>query len=72
MEVIDQVKRRFTDATRVLDACDREQRLSAGKQPTLQIFRVVCTDCDAMHFPEEDIGSLRVVLNALVRLFRLA
>lgn len=71
LEVIEKLKRRFADATGTLDACDREQRLSAGKRPTLLIYRVICTDHDAMHFPEEDIGILRVALNALVRLFRL-
>lgn len=45
--------------------------VSSGKRPTLLIYRVICTDHDAMHFPEEDIGNLRVALNALVRLFRL-
>jgi len=55
----------------VLDACDREQRMSAGKRPTLLVYRVICTDQDAMNWPEEDLGNLRVALNALVRLFRL-
>lgn len=71
LEVIERVKRRFADATSVLDGCDREQRMSAGKRPTLLIYRVICADQEAMHFPEEDIGNLRVALNALVRLFRL-
>ena len=69
LEVIERVKRRFADATSVLDACDREQRMSAGKRPTLLIYRVICADHDAMHWSEEDIGNLRVALNALVRLF---
>ena len=59
------------DATSVLDACDREQRMSAGKRPTILIYQVICTDHDAMHWAEEDIGNLRVALNALVRVFRL-
>ena len=46
-------------------------RLSAGKRPTLLVYRVICTDQDAMNWPEEDLGNLRVALNALVRLFRL-
>lgn len=71
LEVIERVKRRFADATSVLDVCDREQRMSAGKRPTLLIYRVICTDNDALHWGEEDIGNLRVALNALVRLFRL-
>jgi hypothetical protein len=71
LEVIDKLKRRFNDATNVLDACDREHRMSQGRRPTLLIYRVVCTDEDAMHWPEEDVGNLRVALNGLVRLFRL-
>ena len=71
LEVIEKVKRRFGDATSVLDACDREQRMSAGKRPTLLVYQVICTDQDALHWGEDDIGNLRVALNALVRLFRL-
>jgi hypothetical protein len=71
LEVIDKLKRRFAEATSTLDACDREQRMSSGRRPTLLVYRVICTDEDAMHWPEEDIGNLRVALNALVRLFRL-
>ena len=70
-EVIAKVKRRFADATSVLDACDREQRMSVGKRPTLLVYRIVCTDQDAMHWAEEDIGNLRAALNALVRTFRI-
>jgi O-methyltransferase involved in polyketide biosynthesis len=71
LEVIEKVKRRFADATSVLDACDREQRMSAGKRPTLLVYRIVCMDQDAMQWGEDDIGNLRVALNALVRLFRI-
>jgi hypothetical protein len=71
LEVIEKLKRRFNDATNALDACDREHRMSVGRRPTLLVYRVICTDEDAMHWPEEDIGNLRVALNALVRLFRL-
>ena len=59
------------NASCVLDACDREQRMSAGKRPTLLVYRVICTDQEAMNWAEEDLGNLRVALNALVRLFRL-
>ena len=45
--------------------------MSAGRRPTLLVYRVICTDQDAVHWPEEDTGNLRVALNALVRLFRL-
>jgi hypothetical protein len=71
LEVIEKVKRRFADATDVLDGCDREHRLSPGSRPTLLVYRVICTDQDAMRWSEEDLGNLRVALNALVRLFRL-
>ena len=70
-EVIEKLKRRFADATSVLDTCDREQRMSMGRRPTLLVYRVICTDEDAMRWGEEDIGNLRVALNALLRLFRL-
>lgn len=71
LEVIDKLKRRLAAATDALDACDREHRVSAGRRPTLLVYRVICSDEDAMHWPEEDIGNLRVALNALVRVFRL-
>jgi hypothetical protein len=35
------------------------------------VHRVICVDEEAMNWPEEDIGNLRVALNALVRVFRL-
>ena len=72
LEVIEKVKRSFCETTDALGACDREQRMSRGRRPTLLVYRVICTDEDAMHWPEEDIGNLRVALNALVRLFRLS
>jgi hypothetical protein len=71
LEVIEKLKRRFKSATDALDACDREQCMSGGRRPTLLVYRIVCTDEDAMHWPEEDIGNLRFALNALVRVFRL-
>ena len=71
LEVIEKVKRRFGEATDVLDACDREHRMSRGRRPTLLIYRVICTDEDVQHWDTEDIGNLRVALNALVRVFRL-
>ena len=71
LEVLEKLQRRFNDATNGLDVCDREQRMSAGRRPTLLIYRVICSDEDAMHWPKEDIGNLRVALNSLVRLFRL-
>lgn len=71
LEVIEKVKRRFAAATFALDACDREHRMAVGRRPTLLVYCVICSDEDAMHWPEEDIGNLRVALNALVRVFRL-
>jgi hypothetical protein len=71
LEVIEKLKRRFNAATDALDACDREQRMSRGRRPTLLVHRVICTDEEALNWSEEDIGNLRVALNALVRLFRL-
>ena len=67
----DKLKRRFRDATDALDACDREYRMARGRRPTLLVYRVICTDQEAMSWSEEDMGNLRVALNALVRLFRL-
>ena len=71
LEVIEKVKRRFNAATDALDAYDREQRMSRGRRPTLLVYRVICTDEDAMRWPERDMGNLRVALNALVRVFRM-
>ncbi len=45
--------------------------MSRGRRPTPLLYRVICSDEDAMHWPERDIRNLRVALNALVRLFRL-
>ena len=71
LEVIEKLKRRFNAATDALDACDREQRMSRGRRPTLLVYRLICTDEDAIRWSEEDMGNLRVALNALVRLFRM-
>ena len=45
--------------------------MSAGRRPTLLVYCDICSDEDTMHWPEEDIGNLRVALNALVRVFRM-
>ncbi|MDN2582949.1 hypothetical protein [Aquibium sp. ELW1220] len=71
LEVIDKVKRRFAEATAALDDCDREHRLSSGRRPTFLVYRVICADEDVRHTDDDDIGNLRVALNALVRVFRL-
>ena len=70
-EVIEKVKRRYADATAALDDCDREQRLSPGRRPTFLVYRVICADEDVQQWDAEDLGNLRVALNALVRVFRL-
>jgi hypothetical protein len=71
LDAIDRLKRRFENATDALDQCDRENRFSAGRRPTLLVYRVVCADEDAMRWPDVDLGNLRVALNALMRVFRL-
>ena len=70
-EVIEKLRRRFGDATNALDQCDRDHRFSAGGRPALLVYRVVCTDEEALHWKVDDIGNLRVALNALVRVFRM-
>jgi len=71
LEAIETVKRRFEEATAALDACDREQRLSPGRRPTFLVYRIVCADQDLPEWYVEDLGNLRVALNALARVFRL-
>jgi hypothetical protein len=45
--------------------------MSRGRRPRLLVCRVIFTGQEAMHWGEEDIGNLRVALNALVRVFRM-
>jgi hypothetical protein len=71
LNVIEKVRERFQQATDALDGCDREHRLSVGMRPTLLIYRVICADEDTTNWREEDLGNLRVALNALVRVFKL-
>lgn len=40
-----------------------------GPVPHCWVYRMICTVEDAMHWPEEDMGNLRVALNEFVRLF---
>ena len=47
------------------------QRYSGARRPTLLMYRVVCTDEDAGQSPGDDIGNLRIALNALVPIFML-
>ena len=67
---VDRLRRRFDAATDALDQCDRDHRMSPGRRPVLLVYRVICVDEDTTLWPEEDIGNLRVALNALVRVFR--
>ena len=71
IEIINGLKRRYGEATKALDECDREQRLSQGRRPTWLIYHLICLDEDLDEKMGEDIGNLRVALNALVRVFRL-
>ena len=71
LEEIDRLKKRFEVASAALDQCDREQRFASARRPTLLMYRVVCNDEDTAQWPSEDIGNLRIALNALVRVFRL-
>jgi hypothetical protein len=61
----------FSDATEALHQCDPDNRFSSGGRPALLVYRVVCTDEEALNWKAEDIGNLWVALNALVRVFRL-
>jgi len=45
--------------------------MSSGRRPTFLVYRVICTDEDTLRWDADDIGNLRVALNALVRVFRL-
>jgi hypothetical protein len=45
--------------------------MPARRKPTLLIYRVVCTDEDAIHRKQKDLGNLRVALKSLVRVFRM-
>ena len=66
LEVIEKLKRRFAMPPTCWTPAIASSGMSAGRRPTLLVYRVICTDEDAMHWPEEDIGNLRVALNALV------
>jgi len=70
-DLVERLRRRFDAATDALDQCDRDHRLSPGRRPALLIYRVVCVDEDTKMWPAEDLGNLRVALNALVRVFKL-
>jgi hypothetical protein len=71
LEALERLKGRFEEATDALDQCDREHALAAGRRPTLLVYRAVCADEDTTGWSHEDLGNLRMALNALVRIFRL-
>jgi hypothetical protein len=58
-------------ATNVLDACDCEHRMSVWLRPTLLVYRAICSDDNVLYWPEENIGNLRLAMNARVSLFRM-
>jgi hypothetical protein len=41
------------------------------KVSILLVHRIVCTDEEALNWRADDIGNLRLALNALVRVFRM-
>jgi len=69
--LVERLRRRFDAATDALDQCDRDHRFSPGRRPALLIYRVTCVDEDTTMWTAEDLGNLRMALNALVRVFRL-
>ncbi len=70
-EAVERLRRRFDAATDALDQCDRDHRFSSGRRPALLIYRVICVDEDTKLWTADDLGNLRLALNALVRVFRL-
>jgi len=69
-EYAQKLRRQFNAATDMLDQCDRDHRMAAGRKPSLLLYRVVCTDEDTTLWSETDIGNLRIALNYLARVFR--
>ena len=69
-EYVQKLRKQFNAATDMLDQCDRDHRMAAGRKPSLLLYRVVCTDEDTTLWPESDIGNLRIALNYLARVFR--
>ena len=70
LDSIDRLKHRFEQVKEALDQCDREQLRSLGCKPGLLVFRVICADEDCA-CTSQDLGNLRLGLNALARVFRL-
>jgi hypothetical protein len=66
---IEKLRERFDAATDAVDQCDRDNRRSMGRKPSLLLYRVVCADEDTTLWPACDIGNLRLALTALARVF---
>jgi hypothetical protein len=71
LDQIERLRRRFREAAAALTECDRTNRFDPGRGPSHLVHRVVCTDEDTLSWSNDDIASLRVGLNALVRVFRI-
>jgi hypothetical protein len=71
IDAIERVRMRYDTVRSALEECDREQRYAVGRQPSRLIYQVVCLDCEMDEQREGDIGSLRIALNALARIFKL-
>lgn len=64
LEVIGKLKRRFYAATDARVASNREHRMSRGWRPTLLVYRIISTGGDALHWPGEEMGNLRLAASA--------
>ena len=71
-EIAEKIRKRFDAATSAINECDREQRLLPGHRPSWLIYHVICRDEDIENAKVDDLGNLRVALNALARNFRLS
>lgn len=70
-DIVKKIRKRFDEATKAIEECDREQRLSTGRRPSWLIYHLICRDEDITNAKVDDLGNLRVALNALARNFRL-
>ena len=71
IEAIERLRKRYDAVKAVLDACDREQAQAIGRQPSRLVYQVICLDCDIEEKYVADLGSFRLALNALSRVFKL-
>jgi hypothetical protein len=71
IDAIERLRKRYDVVKSALDTCDREQTHAIGRQPSRLIYEVICLDCDIDEKHAADIGSLRIGLNALSRVFKL-